>query len=94
MLFWAKGLESILVIFGNFEMAPCCHGNRKVKTEHAVTKALFKSTFVQSLIIIEAVFIVLWQLQLVTGDFSMKTSIFHKMLMRLWVKKRVFTHSN
>jgi hypothetical protein len=46
------------VIFGNFEMSPRCHGNRKFKTEHVVTKAMIQSTFVPSLISIEAFFIV------------------------------------
>jgi hypothetical protein len=47
------------VIFGNFEMSPSCHGNRKFQTEHVVTKAMVQSTIVPSLISIEAVFIVL-----------------------------------
>jgi hypothetical protein len=46
------------VIFGNFEMSPRYHGNRKFKTEHGVTKAMVQSTFVPSLISIEAFFIV------------------------------------
>jgi hypothetical protein len=46
-------------IFGKFEMSPRCHGNRKFKHEHVVTKAMIQSTFVPSLIRIEAVFIVL-----------------------------------
>jgi hypothetical protein len=46
-----------IVIFGNFEMFPRCHGNRKFKPEHVVAKALVKSTFVSSLISIESVFI-------------------------------------
>jgi hypothetical protein len=46
------------VIFGNFEMSPRCHGNRKFKTEYVVTKAMVQSTFVPSLIRIEAFFIV------------------------------------
>jgi hypothetical protein len=71
-----------IVIFGNFKMSPCCHGNRKFKPEYVVTKAMAQSTFVPSLISIEAVFIVLQQFELVTGDFSMKTAIFHKMLMK------------
>jgi hypothetical protein len=74
-----------IVIFGNFEMSPPCYGNRKFKPEPVVTKAMVRSTFVPSLISIEAVFIVLKQFELVTGDFSMKTSIFHKMLMKEWV---------
>jgi hypothetical protein len=48
-----------IVIFGNFEMSPRCQGNRKFKTEHVVTKAMFQSAFVPSLISIGAVFIVL-----------------------------------
>jgi hypothetical protein len=48
-----------IVIFGNFEMSPRCHGNRKFKPEHVVTKAMVQSTFVPSLISIEAVLIVL-----------------------------------
>jgi hypothetical protein len=47
-----------IVIFGNFEMSPRCHGNRKFETEHVVTKATEQSTFVPSLISIEAFFIV------------------------------------
>jgi hypothetical protein len=47
-----------IVIFGNFEMPPRCHGNRKFKTEHVVTKAMVQSTFVPSLISIDAFFIV------------------------------------
>jgi hypothetical protein len=47
------------------------------KFEHVVTKAMVQSTFVPSLISIEEGFIVLWQFELVTGDFSMKTAIFH-----------------
>jgi hypothetical protein len=79
--FDGKNQRKILVIFGNFEMSPSYHGNRKFKTEHVVTKAMVQSTFVPSLISMEAVFIFLKQLELVTGDFSMKTAIFHKMLM-------------
>jgi hypothetical protein len=71
-----------IVIFGNFEMSPRCHGNRKLKPEHVVARAMVQSTFVPSLISVEAVFIVLWQFEPVTGDFSMKTTIFHKMLMK------------
>jgi hypothetical protein len=26
-----------IVIFGNFEMSPCCRENRKLKIEHAIT---------------------------------------------------------
>jgi hypothetical protein len=48
-----------IVIFGNFEMFPRCHGNRKFKPGHVVTKAMVQATFVPSLISIEAVFIVL-----------------------------------
>jgi hypothetical protein len=47
------------VIFGNFEMFPRCHGNRKFKPNHGVTKAMVQLTFVPSLISIKAVFIVL-----------------------------------
>jgi hypothetical protein len=47
-----------IVIFGNFEMSPLCNGYRKFKTEHVVTKAMVQSTFVPSLIGIEAFFIV------------------------------------
>jgi hypothetical protein len=50
--------------------------------EHAVTEAMVQSTFVPSFISIEAFFIVSWQFELVTGGFSMKTAIFHNMLMR------------
>jgi hypothetical protein len=46
-----------IVSFGHFEMSPRCHGKRKVKTEHVVTKAMVQSTFVPSLISIEAFFI-------------------------------------
>jgi hypothetical protein len=35
-----------IVIFGNFEMSPHSNGNRKFKTEHAVTKAMVQPTFV------------------------------------------------
>jgi hypothetical protein len=49
-----------IVIFGNFEMSPRCHCDRKFKPEHVVTKAMVQmSTFAPSLISIEAVFIVL-----------------------------------
>jgi hypothetical protein len=48
-----------IVIFGNIEMSPCCHGNRKFKPEHVVARAMVQSTFVPSLISVEAVFIVL-----------------------------------
>jgi hypothetical protein len=47
-----------IVIFGNFEMSPRCNGNRKFKTEHVVTKALVQSTFVPSIISIEAVYFI------------------------------------
>jgi hypothetical protein len=47
-----------IVIFGKFEMSPRCHGNRKFKSGHVVTKAMVQSTFMPSLISIEAVFIV------------------------------------
>jgi hypothetical protein len=47
-----------IVIFGSFEMSARCQGNRKFKTEHVVTKAMFQSTFMSTLISIEAVFIV------------------------------------
>jgi hypothetical protein len=33
-----------IAISGNFETPFRCHGNRKFKIEHAVTKALVKST--------------------------------------------------
>jgi hypothetical protein len=46
-------------------------------TENVVAKAIVQSTFVPSLISIEAVFIVLEQFELVTGDFSVKTAIFN-----------------
>jgi hypothetical protein len=39
-------------------MSPRCHGNRKLKIEHVVTKAMAQSTFVPSLISIEAFFTV------------------------------------
>jgi hypothetical protein len=45
--------------FGNFEMSPRCHGNRKFKPEHVVAGAMVQSIFVPSLISVEAVFIVL-----------------------------------
>jgi hypothetical protein len=45
-----------IVIFGNFEMSLRCHGYRKFKTEHVVTKTMVQSTFVPSLISIEAFF--------------------------------------
>jgi hypothetical protein len=48
-----------IVIFGNFEMSPRCHGNRKFKPEHVVARAMVQLTFVPSLISVEAVFIVL-----------------------------------
>jgi hypothetical protein len=48
-----------IVIFGNFEMSPRCHSNRKFKPEHVVARAMVQSTFVPSLISVEAVFIVL-----------------------------------
>jgi hypothetical protein len=48
-----------IVIFGNFEMSPRCHGNRKFKPEHVVARAMVQSSFVPSLISVEAVFIVL-----------------------------------
>jgi hypothetical protein len=48
-----------IVIFGNFEMSPRCHGNKKFKPGYVVTKAMVQSTFVPSVINIEAVFIVL-----------------------------------
>jgi hypothetical protein len=38
-----------IVIYSNFEMFPRCHGNRKFKPEHVVTKAMVQSTFVLSL---------------------------------------------
>jgi hypothetical protein len=63
-------------------MSPPCHGYRKFKPEHVVARAMVQLTFVPSLISVEAVFIVLYQFELVTGDFSMKTAIFHKMLMK------------
>jgi hypothetical protein len=50
--------------------------------EHAVTKAMVQSTFVPSLISIEAFIIISYQFELVTGGFSMKTAIFCNMLMR------------
>jgi hypothetical protein len=48
-----------IVILGNFEMSPRCHGNRKFKSEHVVAKAMVQSIFVPNLIGIEAIFIVL-----------------------------------
>jgi hypothetical protein len=48
-----------IVIFGNFEMSPRCHGNRKFKPEHVIARAMVQSTFVPSLISVEAVFLVL-----------------------------------
>jgi hypothetical protein len=47
-----------IVILSNFEMSPRCHGNKKFKTEHVVTKAMVQATFVPSLISIEPFFIV------------------------------------
>jgi hypothetical protein len=47
-----------IMIFGNFEMFTFCHGNRKFMTDHVVTKEMIQSTFVPSLISIEAFFIV------------------------------------
>jgi hypothetical protein len=38
-----------IVIFGNFEMSPRCHGNRKFMPEHVVARAMVQSTFVPSL---------------------------------------------
>jgi hypothetical protein len=61
--FYGKN-EGKIVIFGNFEMSPRCHGNRKFETEYVVTKAMVQSTFVLILI------------SIVTGGFSMKTAIF------------------
>jgi hypothetical protein len=63
-------------------MSPRCDGSRKFKTEHVVTKVMVQSTFVPSLISIEPFLIVLKQFELVTGDFSMKTAIFYKMLIK------------
>jgi hypothetical protein len=37
-------------------MSPRCHGNRKFKPEHVVVRAMVQSTFVPSLISVEAVF--------------------------------------
>jgi hypothetical protein len=48
-----------ILIFDNFEMSPRCHVNRKFKPEHVVAQTIVQSTFVPSLISIEAVFIVL-----------------------------------
>jgi hypothetical protein len=48
-----------IVIFGNFDMSPSCHGNKKFKTEHVVTKAMVQSIFAPSLISIEEYLIVL-----------------------------------
>jgi hypothetical protein len=59
-------------------MPPRCHCNKKFKLEHSVAKAMVKPTFVPSLISIEEVLIVLLQIELVTGDSSMKTAIFSK----------------
>jgi hypothetical protein len=42
--------------FWHFEMSPRCHGNRKFKPEHVVSMAMVQSTFVPSLISVEAVF--------------------------------------
>jgi hypothetical protein len=53
-----KKKQCKMVIFGNFETSPRCHGNRKFTIEHAVTEAMVKSTFVPNLISIEAFFIV------------------------------------
>jgi hypothetical protein len=48
-----------IVMFGNFEMSPRCHGNRKFKPEHVVARAMDQSTFAPSLISVETVFIAL-----------------------------------
>jgi hypothetical protein len=56
--FDGKNQRKILIL-GNFEMSPRCHGDRKFKPEHVVAKAMVQSTLVPSLISIEAVFIVL-----------------------------------
>jgi hypothetical protein len=49
---------------------------------------MVQSIFVPSLISIEAFFIVSQQFELVTGGFSVKTAIFHNMLMRERVKDK------
>jgi hypothetical protein len=49
---------SKIVIFGNFEISSLCHGNRKFKIEHGVTKAMVQSRFLPSLISIEAFFFI------------------------------------
>jgi hypothetical protein len=48
---------------------------------------MVQSTFVPSLISIEAFFIVSQQFEIVTGGFSVKTAIFHNMLMGERVKE-------
>jgi hypothetical protein len=53
-----------IMIFGNFEMSPRCHGNGKFQPGHVVTKEMVKSTFVPSLVSIEAVVIVYSSLNL------------------------------
>jgi hypothetical protein len=63
-----------IVISGTFEMSLCCHGNKKFKIEHVVTKAKVQSTIVPSLMNIEASFIVSKQFKLVRGGISMKTA--------------------
>jgi hypothetical protein len=55
--FWWK-IQRKIVIFGNFEMSPRCHGNRKVQSEYAVTKAMVQSTCLLSLNIYS--FIAIW----------------------------------
>jgi hypothetical protein len=74
-----------IVTLGNFEMSPSCHGNRKFKTEHVVTKTMVQSTFVPSLISIQAVFIVLYQLN-ENSHFSQNAHV----VMGLRLKKSLF----
>jgi hypothetical protein len=53
---WGHKKQCKIVIFHNFEMSPCCRGNRKFKIEHVVTEFMVLSTHVPSFISIEAFF--------------------------------------
>jgi hypothetical protein len=50
--------------FWHFWHFPLCHGNKKIKIEHAVTKAMVQSTSVPSLISIESFLIDSYQCEL------------------------------